>query len=282
MKILKVRWLFFILATLSFLTNEFLQSQTKPLPIVVTCRKSLLGGSYVLQLQNTSIEQLNIWLDAREKIATFLIPAGKMKEVGWAQGFRFDANDLFFIGADGYDTIRQSMPNNELSSIRVGFSKDGGLTINLSQSFLQYLLPKIFELPIKITSSNVLEVSINDMPQIILEDMSDKIYANVVIQVIPFSSKVHIPINTSVSFVPFYIPSTGVLGVSQIKVENIDIVALPKEWLEEVTKIINNLIPIWFSKLEIYQLDKTVLKYCKFFSVRQISIHNRRLEIILL
>jgi hypothetical protein len=282
MNYLKARQVIFILIFFSFLTNDFLQSQTKPIPVVVTFRKSLLGGSYVLQLQNTSNEQLNLWLDAREKIFTFLIPAGKMKEIGWAQGFRFDANDLFFIGADGYDTIRQAMPNTELSSCRISFSKDGSLTINLSQSFLQDLLPKFLELPIKETYSNVLEVAINDIPQIILRDRSDRIYANVAIQVTLFSGKVHIPINTNCSFVPFYIPSNGMLGASQIKVENIDINALPKEWLEEVTNIINKLLPIWFSKLEIYKLDKTTLKYCKFLNVRQISVHNGRLEIILL
>lgn len=279
---INVRHVILILAFFSFLANDFLQSQTKPIPVIVTCRKSLLGGSYVLQLRNTSNEQLNLWLDAREQKSTVLIPDGKMKEIGWAQGYRFDATDLLFIGGDGYDTLRQAMPNTELSACRIDFSKDGSLTLNLSQSFLQDLLPKFLKLPIKETYSNALEVAINELPQIDLRDRSDRIYANVVIQVTLFSGKVHIPINTIFSFLPFYVPSTGILGASQIKVENIDINALPQEWLEEVTKIINTLLPIWFSKLEIYRLDKTTLKYCKFFNVRQISVHNRRLEIILL
>lgn len=235
-----------------------------------------------MQLQNISTEQLNIWLDAREKIATYLIPAGKMKEIGWVQGFRFDDNDNFFIGGSGYDTIRQTMPNTGLSACRISFLKDGSLTINLSQSYIQGLLPKFLELPIKRTYSNNLEVAITDLPQIILKDRSDRIYANILIHVTLFSGKINIPMNVILSFVPFYVPTKGSLGASQIKVENIEINAVPKEWLEEVTNIINQLLPIWFSKLEIAQLDKTTMKYCKFFNVREVNVHNGRLEIILL
>ncbi|MGD0590743.1 MAG: hypothetical protein ABSA44_08095 [Bacteroidota bacterium] len=282
MKQLKVRWLFFVFAAFSFFASEFLHSQTQPLPLIITCRKSFLGGSYVLQLQNTSTEQLNIWLDAREKNATFLIPAGKTKEIGWAQGFRFDDNDNYFIGGDGYDTLRQTMPNTGLSACRISFLKDGSLTINLSQSYLQGLLPKFLELPVKGTYSNILEVAITDLPQIILKDRSDRIYANVLVHLTLYSGKINIPMNTNLSFVPFYIPAKGSLGASQIKVENIEINAVPKEWLEEVTKIINQLLPIWFSKLEFAQLDKTTMKYCKFFNVREVNVHNGRLEIVLL
>jgi hypothetical protein len=278
----KVKWLFFVLATFSFLASEFMQSQTKPLPLVVTYRKSFTGGSYVLQLQNTSPEQVSIWLDAREKIATYLIPAGKMKEIGWAQGFRFDDNDNFFIGGDGYDTLRQTMPNTGLSAYRISFSKDGSLTINLSQSYIQGLLPKYLELPVKQTHSNIFEVAITDLPQIILKDRSDRIYANVLVHLALFSGKIKIPMNTSLSFVPLFDPTKGNISASQIKVENIEINAVPKEWLDDVTRIINQLIPIWFSKLELAQLDKTTLKYCRYFNVREINVRNGRLEIVLL
>jgi hypothetical protein len=277
----KVRLLFIVVAFLAFLATSFSQLQTNPLPVEVSCRKSLIGGSYVLQIGNTSSSQLNIWLDAREKFATFLIPAGKSKEIGWVQGYRFDANDVFFIGSDGYDTLRKAMPCAELSTFRIGFSNDGALTINLSQSFLQNQLSKYLRLPIK-QNSKILDVEVNEIPQIILRDRSDRIYANVNLQTTSFSGKVHIPIKVAISFVPSFIPSTGVIIASQITVDNININGLPKEWLTEVTTIINQLLPVWFSSIQIYRLDKTTLKYCEFVNVRQVSVHDGRLEIELL
>ena len=274
--------LFILFVIVFFFSNAFPQLQTKPLPVVVTCRKSFLGGSYVLQIEDTSSSPLNIWLEAREKFATYLIPDGKMKEIGWVQGFRFDANDVFFMGAEGYDTLKSAMPSAELSPIRIGFSEDGALTINLSQSFLQEQLSKYLQLPIKQKYPNLLEIEINEIPQIILRDRSERIYANVVLQAIIFSAKIHVPINVTVSFVSSYVPSTGIIVASQINADNINISDLPNEWFNEVTMIINKLIPIWFSKVQIFQLDNTTLKYCKFLNVHQISVHNGRLEIKLL
>ncbi len=72
------------------------------------------------------------------------------------------------------------------------------------------------------------------------------------------------------------------LGESQIRVENIEVNAVPKDWLEDVTKCINQLLPIWFSRLEIFQSDKTALKYCEFSDVREVNVHNGRLEIVVL
>lgn len=276
-----MKLLFILIVFIAFSQTNFPQVQTKPLPVEVTCRKSLMGGSYVLQIGNTSSSQLEIWLDAREKYSTFLIPAGKFKEIGWAQGFRFDANDVFFIGADGYDTLRKAMPSAELSSFRLGFSKEGALTINLSQSFLQDQLSKCLKLPIK-QNSKILNVEISEIPQIILRDRSDRIYANAKLQTTSFSGKVHIPINVTISFVPSYIPKTGEIIASQINIDDININGFPKEWLTEVTSIINQLIPVWFSNVQIYHLDKTILKYCQFFNVRQVSVHEGRLEIALL
>ncbi len=282
MKDKKVRLLIIVVAFFAFFSISFSQLQTQPLPVVVTCRKSLFGGSYVLQIENTSASQLKIWLEARERIAAFLIPAGRMIDVGWVQGFRFDANDVFFIGADGYDTLRQAMPSTELSAIRIGFSNDGSLTLNLSQSFLQNQLSKYFKLPIIQNYPRILELEINEMPQIILRDGSDRIYANVVLQSLTFSGKVRIPINVTVSFVPYYIASTGIIAASKINVDNININGLPQQWFSQVTAIINQLIPIWFSNVQLFQLDRTTLKYCKFLNVRQISIQNGRLVIELL
>lgn len=118
-------------------SNVSQQSQARPLLIAVTCRKSFFEGSYVLQIRNSSNEKLNLWLQAKGNISSFLLSAGKMVEFGWAQGYRFDANNLFLIGGSGFDTIRQVMPNIELSPRRIGFSKDGGLAFSLSESFLQ-------------------------------------------------------------------------------------------------------------------------------------------------
>lgn len=278
----KTRLLFIVVAFLVFFSTGYPQLETKQLPVVVTYRKSLFGGSYVLQIRDTSASPLKIWLDARGKIATFRIPAGRMKEIGWVQGFRFDANDIFFIGADGYDTLKQAMPGSELSAVRIGFSKNRAFTINLSQSYLQKQLAKYLELPLKQKYPKIGKIEINEMPQIILRDRSNRIYSNVVLLVIVFSGKVRIPINVTVSFVPSYIRSTGVIMASQINIDHINIAQLPENWFREVTTFINQLLSIWFSKVQIFQLDKNMLKYCKFFSVHKISVNNGRLEIELL
>ena len=278
----KLKLLLIIVAFFALFSTSFPQLQTQQLPVVVTCRKSFFGGSYVLQIQNTSVSQLKIWLEAKERIATFLIPADRMINVGWAQGFQFDANDIFFIGSDGYDTLREAMPSTELSAKRIGFSQDGSLTINLSQSFLQNQLSKYFKLPIIQNFPRIVDLEVNQMPQIILRDGSNRIYANVVLQSLTFSGKVRIPINVTVSFVPYYIASTGIIEASQINVDNININGLPQQWFTQVTNIINQLIPIWFSNVQLFQIDRTALKYCKFLNVRQINIQNGRLVIELL
>ena len=278
----KLRLLLIVVAFFALFSTSFPQLQTQQLPVVVTCRKSFFGGSYVLQIQNTSASQLKIWLEAREKIAAFLIPVGRMIEIGWVQGFRFDEGEAFFIGADGYVTLRETMPSTGLSAIRIGFLQDGSLTLNLSQSFIQNQLSKYFKLPMIQNYPRIVELEINEMPQIILRDGSNRIYANVVLQSLTFSGKVRIPINVIVSFVSYYIASTGIIAASQINVDNININELPQQWFTQITNIINQLIPIWFSNVQLFQLDRTTLKYCKFLNVRQISIQNGRLVIELL
>src|SRR5208283_593616 len=116
---MKTASIIFLLAVSIFYTNDSLQSQTKPLPITVRCRESTFEGSYVLQIQNSSNEKLDLWLQAKGKISPFLLPAGKMVEFGWAQGYKFDSNNLFLIGGNGYDTTKGLMPNVELSPIRI-------------------------------------------------------------------------------------------------------------------------------------------------------------------
>ncbi len=277
-----VKLLFLVVAFVVPFSNNFSQQQSKPLPVVISCRKSFLGGSYVLQIKNTSASSLKIWIDARGKIATYNIPAGRMKKIGWVQGFRFDANDIYFIGSDGFNTIKQVMPSKELSAIRLGFSNDGALTINLSQSFLQKQLNKYLKLPISQNYPKIIDIELNQRPKIILKNISDKIYVDVVLQTISFSGKVHVPINLVVSFIPSYATGTGAIMASQIKVDDINIGGFPKQWFSQVTDIINKLIPIWFSNIKLFQIDKTTLKYCKFFNVRKIKVKNRRLVIELL
>jgi len=278
----KIILIFSVVVIITSFSNGFAQSETKPLPVQVTVRKSLLGGSYVLQIKNTSSLPLEIWLEAREKYATFNIPADKMKEIGWAQGFRFDANDVFVIGSNGYDIIRQTMPSNELSEFRVDYSNNEGLTVNLSQSYLQKQISKSSKLPINKNYHKIIEIELNEIPQIILKDGSDKIHANVRLQTKTFSGKVKIPINASISFMPYYNSSTGELLASQINVDDMNINSLPNNIFSDVTNIMNSLLPIWFSEMRIFQIDNTTLKYLKLLNVRQISIHNRRLVINLL
>ncbi len=270
-----------ILTIFTIFACDTLQSQTKPIPITVTCRESLLKGSYVLQIQNTFNEKLDLWLQSKDKISPFSLPAGKMIEFGWAQGYRFDANNLFLIGGSGYDTIIQVMPNIELSPWRIDFSDDG-LALSLSQSFLQTRLPKYLELPIKEKYKTFFEIEINQMPQIILKEGSDRIYTNAILQATLFSSNLRVPIVANVSFVPLYIPSTGQICASQIKIENINMNVLPKEWIDGATQIVNKLLPVLFAKYVIYQLEKNwLLKVAKAAHLRT-KVIDGRLEIIIL
>ncbi|OGU65972.1 MAG: hypothetical protein A2499_16130 [Stygiobacter sp. RIFOXYC12_FULL_38_8] len=282
MRYIKSKLIFTVFTVLVLFSTCIAQSQTKPLPVQVTCRKSLLGGSYVLQIRNTSPLPIEIWLEAREKYATFIIQAEKMKEIGWVQGFRFDANDVFFIGSNGYDIIRQTMPSNELSEVRVDFLNNGALTVNLSQTFLQKKIAKSLKLPINKKYQGIIEIEMSKVPEIILKDRSDRIHANVLLQTITFSGNVKIPIKASISFLPSYISSTGEILASQINVDDININGLQNKLSSEATNIINGLLPIWFSEIRIFQLDTTTLKYLKFLNVRQISVYNRRLAIELL
>ncbi len=271
-----------LLISLTFFANDSLQSQTRPLPIIITCRESLLKGSYVLQIQNSSNEKLNLWLQAKGKISPFILPADKMVEFGWAQGYHFDANNFFLIGGSGYDTIKQLMPNIELSPWRINFPNDGGLALSLSQSFLQDQLHRRIELPIKRNFSTVFEISINQVPQIKLIEGSDRIYANVIFQASLFSTKVYVPIVVNISCIPFYTPSTGGLGVTQIKVENIDLNVFPKEYLDATTQIVNQILPVIFTKYVIIQFQKEwLLKLAKIVNLRT-KVIDGRLEIIIL
>lgn len=258
-----------------------LQAQIKYIPIDVSVRTSFFGGSYVLQLKNRSSQQLQIWLAAKEKVATYHIPTGETKDIGWVQGFRFDANDLFFVWGEGYDTIKQAMPSNELSPWKVTVPKEGGLAVSFSQSFLQDQLLKQIKLPIKKYYPKALELEISEIPQIILKEESDRFYTTVIIHTKLFSGKLNVPINTTVSFVPFYTPANGVISASQIRIDNIDVNILPKNWLGEVTEIINTLLPALFATYDLFQINKSDLKYINLINVRQIVIRDGRLEILI-
>lgn len=240
-----------------------LQSQTRSLPVSVTCRKSFFQGSYVLQIQNSSLEDLTLWLQAKGKVTPFVLRAGKMEEFGWVQGYKFDANNLFLIGGSGFDTIKQVMPNVELSPWRIGFSKEGGLALSLSESFLQDRLPKYLKLPIREKPTNYLEMSLEETPRILLHEGSERVYTDAIFKVSLFSGKVRIPIVAGASFIPAYAASTGEVTASEIKVENIDIrfpstdlSALPREWPEEATRFINKIIPVVFGKYVLHRIEK--------------------------
>ena len=183
--ILKKVHFLLLLVVLTFFANDTLQSQGKTIPVKVSYRKAILTRSYVLQIQNISNETLNLWLQAKGKISTFNLPPGKRINFGWVQGYHFDANNLFLIGGNGYDTLRYVMPNVELSPWRVTFPKGGGLALSFSQSFLQDQLAKRLKLPMTINSSRFLRISIDQTPNIVLKEGTDRIYLNVVINAYP-------------------------------------------------------------------------------------------------
>jgi hypothetical protein len=266
---------------LIILTSSILHAQSKPLPVSVSCRKSFWGKSYVLQVQNLSNTELTIWLQAKGKTASFDIAPGKVKDIGWAQDFSFDANNHFALWAVGYDTLRQVMPSTELAPWRITFTHDRGLALSLSKSFVQEQLSKNMGLPIKERASNLFEVSLNNPPQIDLREGSERVYAEAILQASTFSGKLRFPILTKVSFLPSYSPSTRQLVASQIVVDKIDVKFLPAEWTEVATEFLNRIIPVIFSKVVIYQLDKKEQKYARFLHVRDVRVNDGRLEVLI-
>ena len=91
----------------------------------------------------------------------------------------------------------------------------------------------------------------------------------------------HIPIVANISCIPFYDISAGQLGVSQIKVENIDVNALPQQYLYETRNIINAVLPALFKKYVILQLKKMwLLKIAKLVNLRA-RVEDGRLEVII-
>jgi hypothetical protein len=242
----------------------------------------MLSRSYVLQIQNSSDGTLDLCLQAKGKASSFQLLAHKIVEFGWAQGYRFDANNVFLISATGYDTVKQVMPNTELAPWRIDFPDDGGVALSLSQYLLQGQLPKYLGLPVKQNVSNVLQISLNQSPKIILTEGSEKIYANAILEATFLSGKLSVPIVAMVSFVPLYVPANGQLVASQIEVNNIEVNALPKEWLDATTQVVNNLLSALFARVVIYQLDKSQSKIARLVNLRSIRVTDGRLEILIL
>ena len=258
-------------------------SQKRPLPIAVSFRSSILQGSYVLQLQNTANENLNLWLQAKGKISQFTITAGKSVNFGWLQGYRFDANNRFSIWGDEYDTLKYNLPNTELSPWRISFPNDGGLALSFSQTFVQGEMEKYLKakLPINLNSSRIIDISLNQLPQIVFIEGTDRIYANIVFQASIFSSKIHFPINVYSSCIPFYDKSNGQIEVNQIKVENININGIPEEYLHEATKVVDAILPLVFNQYVIIKLKKEwQLKITRLVNLRT-RVNDGRLEAVI-
>lgn len=269
--------------------NAPVYPQAKSLPISVTCRKSFLQGSYVLQIQNTSNELLRLWLEAKGKITPFDLAAGKLEEFGWAQGYRFDANNLFLIGGEGYDTLKQRMPNVELNPVKVDFSRDGGLALSFSQSYLQQRLPEWIKLPFKTKASSDLEISLDEMPRITLVDGSERVHSDVNLHASLLSGRLRFPLVTQISFLPSYSPSTGEVTVSHVIVEDVnvnvpnsDIGLLPHDWREQITKTINIILPSFFDKRVVYKVEKKWVKNLLEAVNLRAKIIDGRLELIIL
>ena len=170
------------LVTFLFVLFEFcdynVYSQGRQLPLTINCRQAIITRSYVLQIQNNSSEKLNLCLQAKGKTSQFSIAAGKSENFGWVQGYHFDANNLFRIWGDGYDTIKYKMPNTELSPWRIRFPDDGGLAISLSQIFVQEQIDKHVKLPIQLNTNKIIGIYLNQVPQIIFIEGSDRRLVN--------------------------------------------------------------------------------------------------------
>jgi len=260
-----------LLTVSTLFANDFLQSQTRPLPIIVTCRESSLRGSYVLQVQNSSNDKLDLWLQAKGKVSPLLLPAGKMVEIGWAQGYRFDANNLFLIGGSGYDTIRQVMPNVELSLMRLEHRKEGGFELSFSQSYVQKKAQD-FKLPIKVSYSRG-DIEIKEVPQMELREGSNRMYAHCVVEA--SGARGRIPL--TLSFIPEYIPATGQLVASQIQIEKSDQGIVLQQYIDFATDLVNAFLPAVFSNYVLYTVPKSLLPAAKLFRVHDASVTDGRL-----
>lgn len=278
---LRISSRFLIALVITLLTNKFTLAQLKPLPIYVSCRQALLTRSYVLEIKNTSNQELNLWLQAKEKYLSFKLGPGKETNFGWMQGYHFDANNIFSLGAEGYDTVKERMPAVELSPWRISFPSGGGIALNLSQYFLQQQLDKHVKTPMQLSSSRILDLSLNQEPLIVLREGTERVFVNTILMVSIFSSKVHIPIHITASFAPFYDRSNGEIGVNQIRIEKVGVELVPQEYTDEVTKIVNEFIPIIFSKYVIYRLKKEwQVKLTRLVGLRT-KVDDGRLDVVI-
>jgi hypothetical protein len=252
------------------------------LPIKTGVRKSFLGGSYVLQVQNMSDNEITLWLEAKEKIDSYILQPRGFKDIGWAQGYRFEANDAFFLWADGCDTIRQMMPIDELSPWKIRFTENGGLSLNLSQSYVQNCLRTEVKMPIEQSYSNVVHVAIDNIPQVIFRDGSNRIFADIPVTTKWFRASAKVVIKTTVSFIPIYEPSSGKVLATDLQINNIDINLVPKEWLNSFKDVVNQLLVTLFKPVVIFQIDNSLLKYAQLLNVRKMVIRDGRLDIYFL
>lgn len=273
-------YVFLLFANICLFAIEPESFKSNVLPIDISCRESFFHGSYVLVIQNVSNVDLNLWLRAKGKIADVLIRGGQTKEFGWAQGFKFDANNHFFIGSSGFDTIHKTMPAKELSPYRVGLA-DGGIALSFSKEFLQMQLAKSEKLPLKKTNK-FLTIELQRTPNIILKENSDKIYADITFQTSFFSNKLTIPIDVAISFVPIYKCTSGQVWASQINLENIDMNGVPEDMMYNIKQAVNLIVQELYSDYIIYQIEKKwLINLTKVLNLRT-KVVDGRLELIVL
>lgn len=70
-------------------------------PFTAGLRKAVMGGGYVLQVQNTSPASIRITVTALEKTATKVVDSKGMWELGHMEGFKFADQDTAVISANG-------------------------------------------------------------------------------------------------------------------------------------------------------------------------------------
>lgn len=274
---MKTTSIFCLLAVFTLLANDSLQSQNNPLPVAITIREANITRSYVLQIKNSSYMALNLWMQAKGKKDSFLLPAGKLKEYGWAQGYHFDARNTFFIGADGYDTIKNVMPNVELSPMRLEHRKSEGFDLSFSQYYVQKKA-KDFNFPVRQSFSTV-RIEINQVPQMELKEGSNRMFAHSILEAWVSDVKIPVPILATLSFIPEYIPATGKLVASQIQIERIPSGIFAQQDVDNATVLINALLPEVFSNYVLYTVPKALLPFAKLFRVQEARVNDGRLEL---
>lgn len=245
-------------------------------PVVITFRKSTLYTSYVVRIRNFTEDTLNLCFSALGKKSTFISLPDVYKEFGWLEGYSIGANNTVSIGGEGFTTINCFPPTTELSNIKIYFTEEG-LGFSLSQEYLQSEAKKYFKTNKK-SWLQIFDAELNNAPEILLNENSDRIFANANISISFLIGVVSYEVDVEASGVPYYdIESKGIY-LNNIKIENISFNSVPKDKLDGIEEIANEFLDLFLSS---YCLKKFNDNDWKFKMVKGIAIKNGRLVVFL-